>query len=85
MAGAPLGNQNARKAKLWTQALERALARRGKGDMIAALDELADKFLQVVEDMTASTEKRGPSIDGFKEFADRLRTLINRISKAVFF
>lgn len=70
--GAPLGNQNARKAKLWNQALERALTKRGKGDMIAALDELAEKFLDAVEEMTIPTEKRGPSIAGFSELADRL-------------
>jgi uncharacterized coiled-coil DUF342 family protein len=71
-AGAPFGNQNARKGRLWNQALERALAKRGKGDMIAALDELAEKFLDTVEEMTFSTEKRGPSIAGFSELADRL-------------
>lgn len=70
--GGQPGNQNARKGKLWNQALERALAKRGKGDMIAALDELAEKFLDAVEDMTVPTEKRGPSIAGFSELADRL-------------
>jgi len=71
-AGAPIGNHNARKGKLWNQALERALEKRGKGDMIKALDELAEKFLDTVEEMTFSTEKRGPSIAGFSELADRL-------------
>lgn len=70
--GAPIGNQNGRKGKLWTQAIERALAKRSKGDMTVALDELAEKFLDTVEEMTAGTEKRGPSVDGFKELADRL-------------
>ena len=72
MAGAPIGNQNAVKAKRWQQAVDRALEKRGKGDAIAELDRLADKFLDTVEEMTAGTEKRGPDIGGFKELADRL-------------
>lgn len=70
--GAPFGNQNAVKAKRWQQAIDRALAKRGKGDMIAELDRLAEKFLEAVEDMTVPTEKRGPSIAGFTELADRI-------------
>lgn len=61
--GAPVGNQNAVKAKRWQQAIDRALAKRCKGDAIAALDELAEKFLTRVQegDMTA-----------IKEFGDRI-------------
>lgn len=71
-AGAPNGNQNARKGKIWNQAIERALQRRGKGDMTAELDRLADKFLDAIEEMTVPTEKRGPSVAGFSELADRM-------------
>lgn len=72
MAGAPFGNQNAVKAKRWQQAIDRALERRCKADGIAELDRLADVYLDTIEEMTAGTEKRGPSIDGFRDFADRL-------------
>ncbi len=71
-AGAPQGNQNARKGKLWNQALERALQKRGRGDMVAELDRLAEKFLDAIEEMTVPTEKRGPNVSGFAELADRL-------------
>lgn len=60
---APIGNQNAVKAKRWEQAITRALAKRSKGDAIKALDKLAEQFLDEVE-------KAG--INGFKELADRL-------------
>lgn len=70
--GAPLGNQNARKAKRWRDAIDRALARRGKGDATKELDRLAEIFIGAIEEMTIATEKRGPSIAGFVEFADRL-------------
>lgn len=43
--GAPIGNQNAVRAKRWTQAIERALDRRSRVGQIQALDELADKLL----------------------------------------
>lgn len=46
MAGAPKGNQNAAKAKVWTAAIERALERRKPAnERIKAIDELADKIL----------------------------------------
>ena len=71
-AGAPLGNQNAVKAKRWQQAIDRALEKRSKAAGIEELDRLAEKFLKTIEDMTHSTEKRGPSIAGFTDLADRL-------------
>ncbi len=71
-AGAPMGNTNARNGKLWRQALDRALAKRGRGDRNAALDELAEKFLDTVVDITEATEKRNGSIAGFVELGDRL-------------
>ena len=72
MAGAPPGNQNARKGKEWQQAINRALDIRGNGDRSKALDKLAEKFLDAVEEMTVPTEKRGPSVAGFVELADRI-------------
>lgn len=60
---APLGNQNAVKAKRWSDAIDRALSKRSKGDGIKALDELAEKFLETVE---------AGGMDGYRELGDRL-------------
>lgn len=40
--GAPVGNQNGKKAKLWEQALKRALARASGSTIDAGLDKIAD-------------------------------------------
>lgn len=61
--GAPLGNQNATKGRLWHQAILRALDKRGGGDRVKALDELAEKLLQAVET---------GDLQALKEFGDRL-------------
>ena len=65
MAGAPVGNQNAAKAKMWRSAIERALDVRGAGDRLAALNALADKLLTKAEegDMSALKEL-GDRLDG---------------------
>jgi hypothetical protein len=63
MAGAPVGNKNAAKAKIWHAAIMRALDKRGGGDRIAALDELAGKLL----DLVATGD-----LAALKEFGDRL-------------
>lgn len=45
-AGAPIGNQNARKAKRWENALTRALARVAEGQGFeAGLDRVADQVV----------------------------------------
>lgn len=44
--GAPLGNNNAGKAKIWEQAIKRALARRIKGSVDDGLNDLADKLVE---------------------------------------
>lgn len=61
--GAPTGNQNAAKAKLWSAAINRALDARTKKEGKDALDELAEKLLKKCDeaDMTA-----------LKELGDRL-------------
>jgi len=62
--GAPVGNQNAAKAKVWHAAIMRALERRQPADMrIKAIDELADKLITLVAtgDLAA-----------LKEFGDRM-------------
>lgn len=74
--GAPVGNQNGAKAKMWTAAIERALERRGDPSIdpdkpIArspkgkALDDLAEKFISAVE-------LPSNGIRGYQELADRL-------------
>lgn len=65
MAGAPKGNQNAAKAKVWAMAIERALANRSKKDKVDALDALAEKLLQNCDegDMAALKEL-GDRLDG---------------------
>ncbi len=60
---APLGNRNAAKAKLWAAAIERALEKRGGGDKIQALNDLAEKFL---------THCESGDLAAFKELGDRL-------------
>jgi hypothetical protein len=45
--GAPKGNTNAAKAKVWNAAINRALERRKPAnERIKAIDELADKLLE---------------------------------------
>lgn len=43
--GAPVGNQNGKKAKVWEQAIKRALARYAGSTVDAGLDSLAEKLI----------------------------------------
>lgn len=62
--GAPIGNQNAAKAKVWHAAIMRALERRKPADeRIKAIDELADKLIDLVA---------AGDLPALKEFGDRL-------------
>jgi len=69
--GAPIGNQNAAKAKRWTAAIERVIekwpekpVREGKSELIAGIESAAYDFV---------TELKGKKDLGyFKEFGDRL-------------
>lgn len=61
--GAPVGNQNAAKAKVWAAAIERALAKRAGSDRIAALDALAEKLLALCDE---------GDLGALKELGDRL-------------
>ena len=66
---APLGNQNAAKAKRWTAAIERALERRAGVSLRTAqqeLDELAEQFL------TAVATGQKDFFPGYRELGDRL-------------
>jgi hypothetical protein len=60
---APVGNQNAAKAKKWSAAIERALCKRYGKSLVDALDDLAGKFIEAVE--------KG-DLAAFKEFGDRM-------------
>lgn len=70
MAGAPVGNQNARKAKIWEQALKRALARYSGSTVDAGLDLLASRVVKAAieneDDQAAAmiAEKIGDRLDG---------------------
>lgn len=61
--GAPVGNQNASKGRLWHQAILRALEKRGGGDRVKAMDELAEKLLEAVAT---------GDLQALKEFGDRI-------------
>ena len=56
--GAPVGNQNARQAKIWQQALKRALARISNESVDKGLDMIADKVVAaaVAGDFLATRE-----------------------------
>jgi hypothetical protein len=60
---APIGNQNAIKAKRWQKALERALARLGAGDVDMGLNGIADRVVSLAQ----AGDK-----DAWKEIGDRL-------------
>lgn len=62
---APIGNQNAKQAKIWQQAIKRAVARRANGTIDSGLDELADKLIALVAtgDLPALKEL-GDRLDG---------------------
>lgn len=62
--GAPVGNQNAAKAKVWRSAIMRALERRKPADeRIQAIDELADKLIELVA---------AGDLAALREFGDRM-------------
>lgn len=63
--GAPIGNQNAVKAKRWQKALERALARSSNKDTDAGLDSVADKVVAAaISGDTAAWKEIGDRMDG---------------------
>lgn len=62
---APAGNQNARKAKLWEQAVKRALARKANGTVDLGLDQCADKLVSAaVAGEQWALKEIGDRIDG---------------------
>lgn len=62
--GAPVGNQNAAKAKVWSAAIHRALEKRGKAKA-DALEALAEKLLtKCDEGDMAALKELGDRLDG---------------------
>jgi hypothetical protein len=47
--GAPAGNKYAAKAKIWEQAIKRALARKSNDSVDKGLDTLADKLVEAAQ------------------------------------
>ena len=69
--GAPIGNQNAAKAKVWSAAIKRALERRIPLDqLIKVIDELADKLI----DLCAAGD-----LPALKELGDRLEGKVTQV------
>lgn len=65
MAGAPIGNNNPAKGKLWKAAINRALEKRSKVDAKEALDELAEKLLSACESGEGwALKELGDRLDG---------------------
>lgn len=64
-SGAQPGNQNAKKAKLWEQALRRALARVSKATVDAGLDKIAETVVtQAMEGNKDAWQEIGNRLDG---------------------
>lgn len=64
-SGGQPGNQNARRAKLWEQALKRALARASNETVDAGLDKIADKVVaQAIEGNRFAIDEIAVRIDG---------------------
>jgi hypothetical protein len=68
MSGAPHGNQNARKGRVWSEAIRRALARYSGSTVEAGLDKLADKLVAAADagdkDACALMERIGDRLEG---------------------
>ena len=60
--GAPLGNRNGAKNKVWSDAIRRAIARKDAGEP-QRLNRLADALLRKCED---------GDVSALKEFGDRI-------------
>jgi len=64
-AGAPKGNTNGAKAKLWTAAINRALDKRTKLEGKEAMDTLAEKLLVLCDEGNLSAlQEFGSRIEG---------------------
>jgi hypothetical protein len=65
MAGAPVGNQNAAQGKLWNAAIRRALGKPSRVEGKVALDELAEKLVELaMAGEIAALKEVGDRVDG---------------------
>lgn len=67
MAGAPLGNQNAAKAKRWQDALHKALVRYESPDGLIKAGQALDKLAELVVQQALAGNK-----DAWQEIGNRL-------------
>ena len=84
---APKGNKHATKARIWTQAIERALNKRSKIEQKEAIEVLAEKLLAKCDegDMTALKEL-GDRLEGKPTQiigGDPEQPLIHRIERSI--
>ena len=63
MAGAPIGNNNAEKGRLWARAIDKALDQRSKTDAFAEMIEIAKELIDKCKD---------GDLGAIKEFGDRI-------------
>lgn len=61
--GAPLGNSNARRGRVWRDAIDRALKRRSRADQIKEIDKLADRLIDLCF---------AGDVGALREFGDRV-------------
>jgi hypothetical protein len=88
---APIGNQNARKAKIWEQAIKRALARKANSTVDNGLDLLADQIVaQAAAGEAWALKEVGDRLDGKPAQSiggdpdgDPIRTLSEIVIRAV--
>ena len=63
--GAPVGNQNAAKAKVWASAIKRAIEQKSAVDRKDALDGLAAKLIDLcMQGDLAALKELGDRLDG---------------------
>jgi|JI9StandDraft_2_1071091.scaffolds.fasta_scaffold99397_1 hypothetical protein len=64
---APIGNQNAKKGRMWAKALEREIARLESGDLDAGLARIARRVVAIAD--AGDPEK---AVWAFREIGDRM-------------
>lgn len=88
--GAPVGNQNAKKAKKWADAVNRALARIAEGQGVeAGLDKCADQLVAAaVKGEQWALRELGDRVDGkpaqvIAGDSENPLEVVNRIERAI--
>jgi hypothetical protein len=89
MAGAPVGNQNARVGREWREALRRAMAHKAEGDYRQTLDQIAsvviDKALEgeVQAWQEIANREDGKPAQGITLSGDENAPLVTRIERVI--